>query len=58
VADGSTQLNRLEIKANDMFLDDTLVGATYGSAFGLYKTIDFATTPDDACWLHAKFPSN
>lgn len=58
VVDNATQLNKIDIKANDMFLDDTLTGISYGSVFDMYKTIDFSTSADGACWLFGKFPTN
>ena len=58
VVDFDGQLNKLDIKANDMFLDDTLTGSSYGSVFDMYKTIDFSTSADGACWLFGKFPTN
>jgi len=43
---GAGEINSINITANDMFLDDTLTGSTFGSVFDIAKTVNFSTSTD------------
>jgi hypothetical protein len=51
-------INVIDIRANDILLDDTNTGIEYGSVFGIYKTVDFSTISDGSCWVTAEFPAS
>lgn len=53
----SSGISELEIKADEMSLDDTIIGVDYGTAFNMYPTCDFGSTTSGAIWIDMNFPS-
>ena len=53
----SSGISELEIKADEMSLDDTIIGVDYGTAFNMYPTCDFGSSASGAIWIDVNFPT-
>ena len=54
----ATGIDVIDIRAENMSLDDTNTDVSYGTAFSMIETVDFEPTGDGSCWISCKFPDN
>ena len=57
IIDSRSQKFPIEIKVNEMEIDNTDHECEYGSAFGMVKTMDFPKSDDGAVWFSCDIPN-
>ena len=55
---GGVGIEHMDIRPNDMRLDDTATGSDEGTAWNIISTVDFDNAIDGSVWFSFKFPDS